>query len=119
MSSCSSVCFLLKLEFIVFLFDPAESQKSKVYNPAMAERLAKVSKLTAEFAPVIEANKNQRRRASSYAWRLLRHHADFLNYLAEVAIQRAVGDDEGAMQTMKRYVKKIVDGAFGKKKIVY
>jgi hypothetical protein len=81
-----------------------DKEKSKVFNPAMAERLAQVGKLTADFIPVIEANKNQHRRASSYAWRLLRHHADFLNYIAQVAIQRAVGDNEGAMQTMKRYV---------------
>ena len=76
---------------------------------AVAERLAQVSKLTADFIPVIEANKNQYRRASSCAWRLLRHHADFLNYIAQVAIQRAVGDNEGAMQTMKRYVNDFSD----------
>ena len=29
---------------------------------------------------------------------------DFLNYIAEVAILRAVGDNKGAMQTMKRYM---------------
>ena len=86
-----------------------DTEKSKVFNPAMAERLAQVGKLTADFIPVIEANKNQYRRASSCAWRLLRHHADFLNYIAQVAIQRAVGDDEGAMQTMKRYVNDFSD----------
>ena len=86
-----------------------DTEKSKVFNPAMAERLAQVSKLTADFIPVIEANKNQYRRASSCAWRLLRHHADFLNYIAQVAIQRAVGDNEGAMQTMKRYVNDFSD----------
>ena len=78
--------------------------KGKLYNPAMAENLAKVSKLTKEFLPVIQENKVQLRRASSVAWRLLQHHVDFLNYIAEAAIQRSVGDGEGAMQTMKRYI---------------
>ena len=47
--------------------------------------------------------------AGVYAWRLLRHHVDFLNYIAEVTIQRAVGDNEGAMQTMKRYMQDFSD----------
>jgi hypothetical protein len=34
---------------------------------------------------------------------------DFLNYIAEVAIQRAVGDNKGAMQTMKRYMNDFSD----------
>jgi hypothetical protein len=75
---------------------------SKVYNPPMAQKVAPVSGLTAAFAPVIAENKNQAKRASSVAWRLLDAHRDFVNYIAEVTMKRAVGDNEGAVAAEKR-----------------
>ena len=76
---------------------------SKVYNPPMAQKVAPVSGLTAAFAPVIAENKNQPKRASSVAWRLLDAHKDFINYIAEITMKRAVGDNEGAVAAEKRF----------------
>ena len=76
---------------------------SKAYNPPMAQKVAPVSGLTAAFAPVIAENKNQAKRASSVAWRLLDAHRDFVNYIAEVTMKRAVGDNEGAVAAEKRF----------------
>ena len=76
---------------------------SKVYNPAMAKNFAPVSGLTAAFAPVIAENKNQAKRASSVAWRLLDAHRDLICYIADVAMKRALGDDAGAAAAEKRF----------------
>ena len=75
----------------------------KLYNPAKAEALCKVSGIIADFAPVIEANKNQPKRASTVLWRLLRHHADFVEQVARIAILRSLRDNSGACAAAKLF----------------
>lgn len=76
----------------------------KAYNPAMAEQLAGVSAVTRAFAPVIEQQRKEPMpRACTIAWKLLQNHADFVDYLAEVAMKRAVGDNLGAIASEKRF----------------
>jgi len=76
---------------------------NKVYNPEKAVKLAEVSKIVADFAPVIAANKVQRKRACTIAWRLLEHFGDFVNYTADVAAKSALGDNEGAAAAQKKF----------------
>ena len=79
-----------------------DKKVGKLYNPGKAEALSKVSGIIAAFAPVIEENKDQPRRASSVLWRMLRHHADFTAQVARIAILRSLGDNQGAAAEAKR-----------------
>ena len=67
-----------------------------LYNPEFAPKAAKVKEIVADFAPMIEANKNQYYRVSTVAWRLLREHQDMLKYIADITEQRALGNNEAA-----------------------
>jgi hypothetical protein len=80
-----------------------DKEIGRMYNPAMAENLSKVAGIIADFAPVIEANKDQPKRASSVLWRLLRHHADFTEQVARIAILRSLGDNQGAAALAKQF----------------
>ena len=77
----------------------------KCYNPAMAEKLAPISGLVKAFAPTIAENKDQPRRASSVAWRLLDQHRDFVCLIADVATKRALGDNAGAEEAQDLFWK--------------
>ena len=76
----------------------------KLYNPAKAEALSKVSGIARSFAPVIEANKNQPKRASSVLWRMLAHHTDLVEQLARIAMLRSLGDNAGATAVAKQFL---------------
>ena len=82
----------------------ADPTISKIYDPAQAVKLAEVSKIVAAFAPVIAANKVQRKRACTIAWRLLEQFGDFVNYTADLVMKRAVGDNESANEIQKRFL---------------
>ena len=76
----------------------------KLYNPAKAEALSRVAGITAAFAPVIEANKDQPKRPSSVLWRLLGQHKDFIDQVTRIAILRSLGDNVGASAMVKQFV---------------
>ena len=77
------------------------------YAPQRAGEAAKARGLTEAFAGVIEANKNQPRRASSVAWRLLDAHRLFVRGIAEVVEKRATGDDRGALEAQERLMREL------------
>ncbi len=80
----------------------ADPAKGPYYNPAMAEKAALVPEITEAFAPVIRANKNQPRRASAVAWRLLDCHRAYAEGIAEIVRHKAVGDAASAMEAANR-----------------
>ena len=82
-----------------------DEEIGKLYNPAMAENLSKVAGITAAFAPVIEENKDQPKRASSVLWRMLEHHKDLIEQIARMAILRSLGDNDGAVALSKEFSK--------------
>ena len=61
--------------------------------------------LTETFADVIAANRDQPRRASSVAWRLLDAHRAFVRGIAEAVQKRAAGDDFGAFEAQERLMR--------------
>ncbi|MBR6789691.1 MAG: DUF4838 domain-containing protein [Oscillospiraceae bacterium] len=63
-------------------------------SPAMAEKAAGVPAVTAAFAPVIEANLRQHKRARAVSWQLLKHHLAYADLLADYVTARAKGDTE-------------------------
>jgi len=65
----------------------------KKSDPAV---LAQAKETVAAFAPVIEANRNQPKRAQTVAWRLLETHKDYVIGLTEALILREQGDAAGA-----------------------
>ena len=65
-------------------------------DPEQVGKAKAVPAITAAFAPVVEANKCQKYRASAVAWQLLGHHLDYVNGLAAYIEKYASGDREGA-----------------------
>ena len=93
-----------------FDYDHMAGQKSlnkeisRLYNPAMVEKLSKVCGITAAFAPVIEENKDQPKRASSVLWRMLEQHRELIEQIARIAILRSLGDNEGAGALSRQFI---------------
>lgn len=71
------------------------------FEPEQGQKAAKVKTLCDVFAPIIAENKNQPRRASSVAWRLLDMHRTFVCGIAEVIERRSLGDDTGAFEAQQ------------------
>ncbi len=61
-----------------------------------ADELDKVDEIVAEFAPIIEANKNHPTRVRTVAWRLLADHKDMVLGLAHALKQKKLGNKEEA-----------------------
>ena len=83
----------------------ADEAKGRFYNPAAAVKLRQVKEITAGFRKVVAANKNQQYRACTVAWRLLEAHTDFADALADMAAQKAEGDQEGMQRRAGRFQK--------------
>ncbi len=83
----------------------ADESKGKYYNPQFAQKAAEVSKITADFAAVIAANKNQSSRAASVSWRLLAEHIPFVNGIAEMVEKKALGDQIGMTASAQKLKK--------------
>ena len=79
-----------------------ETKGENFLAPPMAEKAAKVRDLAEAFGRVIAENKNQPRRASSMAWRLLDAHRLFVCGIADVVEKRSIGDDAGALEAQER-----------------
>ncbi|MEA4890288.1 MAG: hypothetical protein VB070_12595 [Clostridiaceae bacterium] len=80
----------------------SDAVKGKYYNPVIAQQAAGVRELTQAFKPVIEANRNQPKRAAAVSWMLLDQHRDYANGIAEIICHKAVGDDLGAQDAGKQ-----------------
>ena len=82
-----------------------ETDGGNYLSPQRAEDAARVRGLTETFADVIAANRDQPRRASSVAWRLLDAHRAFVRGIAEAVQKRAAGDDFGAFEAQERLMR--------------
>jgi hypothetical protein len=63
------------------------------YNPAMAEKFAKAKGLAAEARALYKKNAVQPTRPQVISWRLLMHHAEYIEELAAVMGEKCVGND--------------------------
>ncbi len=69
-----------------------------------AEELDAVDSIVAEFAPIIEANKNQPIRVHTVAWRLLEHHKDYVLGLAHAFKQKKLGNKEESVRIFSELI---------------
>ena len=71
-------------------------------DPEIGAKAARVHEIVEGFAQVIAENKDQARRASSVAWRLLDAHRGLIGGIATCVEKRAEGDEEGAFKAQER-----------------
>ncbi len=77
-----------------------------------ASDMEKAIKTVEDFAPVIDANKNQNMRVQTVAWRLLAHHKDYIIGLARAAKEKQLGN----LSEAKNIIMELLDD-FSKREI--
>ncbi|MBQ4051707.1 MAG: DUF4838 domain-containing protein [Oscillospiraceae bacterium] len=73
-------------------------------DASVGETAKEVPAVTAAFAPVIEANLRQPRRASTVSWQLLKHHITYTELLADYLVKLTAGDMAGAKAVADAFV---------------
>jgi len=79
----------------------ADSERSKYYNPAHAEDLAKVRDITAKGRELIREHYDMPYRVQTVSVRLLEMHAKYAELLADALIPKTKGDDDEADRLFK------------------
>jgi len=74
--------------------------KSWINNPDVAEKIAKVPSMLAEFLPVIEKNMELEDPVHRHSWKNLRYHSEICSYLARIIALGSAGDIEGARKVL-------------------
>ena len=82
----------------------ADKNVGQYYNPAMAEGFRKAKKLIAEFAPFVEAHKNQPARVQTVSYRILRRYLEYLCGLADVCTLKCLGAGKEAKELYKKFL---------------
>ena len=77
--------------------------RSAHYNPAMAERFASVKELAAQARELAAKHMEMPTRPQTVAYRLLRHHADYCEGLADFFAEKALGHDKYALELCLRF----------------
>ena len=75
---------------------PLDERLGKFYNPPHALSLAKVKEITARGRDIIRRYYNSDKRVRTVAIRLLEHHADWADIMADAMIEKAHGRDAEA-----------------------
>ena len=63
------------------------------YNPAHAASLSEVKELAAQIRELVKKHMAMPTRPQTVSWRLLLHHADYCEHLAEVMTEKCLGHD--------------------------
>ncbi len=71
----------------------SDENRGSYYNPAHAETLQTIHKITADFRAYAEANFRQPIRVQTLSMRLLLRHTEYCDLLADEMIARALGDN--------------------------
>ena len=91
----------------------ADPEISPFYNPEHAKDLARVKEITARGRKLIRENYNSDMRVQTVAVRLLEHHADYVDMLADAMAEKALGNDDSAKEifdkTMDMMAKKEIE----------
>ena len=75
---------------------PLDERQGQFYNPSHAGSLKRVKEITARGRELIKRYYNYDKRVRTVSIRLLEHHADWAEMLAEAMIEKANGRDEAA-----------------------
>ncbi len=74
----------------------SDENRGSYYNPAHAEKLRTIHKITADFRAYAEENFRQPIRVQTVSMRLLLRHTEYCDLLADEMIARATGDNAAA-----------------------
>ena len=83
--------------------ESADPDRGVHYNPARAEKLAAVKELAAQARELAAKHLEALSRPQAVAYRLLRHHADYCEGLAEVMTEKCLGHDRYAMERFRSF----------------
>ena len=83
----------------------ADPSRGAYYNPQIAERLKKVPEIAARGRAIAEQNSALPVRVQSVAMRLLERHAEYCEKLAELVMERALGNTERSMECWRAFCK--------------
>lgn len=94
------------LEKISELFDYAymegektvDARRGKYYNPAHVEQLKKIKEITSKERELAKANETLPIRAQTVSMRLLYRHAEYCERLAEILMEKTIGNQEKAKE---------------------
>ena len=73
------------------------------FNPPHAENLRKVAARAAEERAVASKHKNMDVRCQSVAWQLLPYHAEYIEGLADIMIEKALGNNFTALEKAEAF----------------
>lgn len=76
----------------------SDPEKGKWYNPEHAKQLERIEGIVDSFMPVVTENIEQPNRPASVSWQLLEYHGKYCKLLAKACIQKALGNDEKALE---------------------
>ena len=83
--------------------DSVDPDQGQHYNPARAEKLAEVKELAAQARELAQKHLEAPTRPMTVAYRLLRHHADYCEMLAEVFIEKCQGHNRYALELLGKF----------------
>ena len=69
----------------------ADREKGDYYNPAMAEKLARVKEYAAQMREICATHTDMPTRVQQICWRIIRLHADYAEGLAQVLTEKCLG----------------------------
>ena len=90
----------------------ANKKVGKFFNPAMAQRIARLPRMLNAYLPFLQANKNRPYRAQTVAYRLLILYTQYLKGLGKALQTKATGNGEKAREQFMAFLKE-----FGKHEV--
>ena len=81
------------------------SNAKAFFNPAMAENFAKVKEIAANGRLLYNSHKVNPTRPQAVSWRLMLHHAEYIEGLADVLGEKCIGNDCLAAEKFDAFVK--------------
>ena len=81
------------------------SNATAFFNPAMAESFAKVKEIAANGRLLYNSHKVNPTRPQAVSWRLMLHHAEYIEGLADVLGEKCIGNDCLAAEKFDAFVK--------------
>ena len=77
----------------------------KLYNPEMADALAKIPAIVDEYLPFVNEHKLAPYRAEAVSYRVLSRYLDFIKRLSPILALKAVDREKEALEQYEEYVK--------------
>ncbi len=92
------------IPFAYFSADEARKRESVYLSPERAEKIKHIREITKKAKEeLISTHYNSDYRVRTLSARMLLHHADFMDMLSDALYEKAVGNDEGAVELYHKF----------------